>query len=105
MLRTFGRGRAGDAELSWAYERALFGGDSVGRHSGNDDSTCIAAEKYMVDNAGVITIDSDVLIAPHHGADNGGSTCFIQAVSPEYVIFSAGCERRLKNVARGARKT
>ena len=44
----------------------------------------------MVDMAGVIDIDSDVLIAPHHGADNGSSTEFISAVSPDFVIFSAG---------------
>ena len=44
----------------------------------------------MIENADVIPIDSDILIAPHHGADNASSTSFIYAVSPEYVIFSAG---------------
>ena len=44
----------------------------------------------MLDSAHVFPIDSDVLIAPHHGADNASSTAFILAVSPEYVIFSAG---------------
>ena len=48
------------------------------------------AEKFMIENFEVITIDSDVLIAPHHGADNGSSTAFIKAVSPTWVIFSAG---------------
>jgi hypothetical protein len=33
---------------------------------------------------------SDVIIAPHHGADNASSTKFIEAVSPDFVIFSAG---------------
>ena len=50
----------------------------------------------MVDNhdhAG-ISIAADVLIAPHHGADNGSSRCFIQAVDPDFVIFSAGHQYR-----------
>ena len=68
----------------------LFTGDTVGRHIGDTDNTCIAAEKFMVEGASVIKIDSDVLVAPHHGADNASSKDFIQAVSPEYVIFSAG---------------
>ena len=44
----------------------------------------------MIDNSSVIPIDSDVLVAAHHGADNGSSTEFINAVSPTTVIFSAG---------------
>lgn len=44
----------------------------------------------MVEIRSVIPIDSDVVIAPHHGADNGGSTAFIKAVSPKFVIFPAG---------------
>jgi len=41
-------------------------------------------------NASRVPIQSQVLIAPHHGADNGSSTCFIKAVNPKFVIFSAG---------------
>lgn len=55
----------------------LFTGDAVGRHIG--DADVLATEKFMVDNATVIPIDSDVLIAPH----------FIRAVSPKYVIFAS----------------
>lgn len=44
----------------------------------------------MVNNSEAIKIDSDVLIAPHHGADNGSSKKFIEVVSPKFVIFSAG---------------
>ena len=76
--------------LIYAGRSVLFGGDAVGRHSGDLANTCIATEDFMVDNSAVIPIDSDVLIAPHHGADNASSTRFIQAVSPQYVIFSAG---------------
>lgn len=68
----------------------LFTGDSVGRHIDDPPTACIAAEHEMVEMSSVITIDSDVLIAPHHGADNGSSTRFIEAVSPEFVVFPAG---------------
>lgn len=78
------------SRLIYHKSSILFCGDAVGRHIGDPANTCIATEKFMVDNNDVIPIDSDVLIAPHHGADNGSSISFIQAVSPEYVIFSAG---------------
>ncbi len=41
-------------------------------------------------NSPTVPIRSDVLIAPHHGADNGSSNCFIVAVDPQFVVFSAG---------------
>ena len=44
----------------------------------------------MLENSPAVPIDSDVLIAPHHGADNGSSTAFISAVSPRWVVFPAG---------------
>ena len=44
----------------------------------------------MVEQKDIIPIDSDVLVAPHHGADNGCAKKFIKEVSPKYVIFSAG---------------
>ncbi len=76
--------------IQYQGKSILFTGDAVGRHIGDPDTTFIASEKFMADNSAVIKIDSDVLIAPHHGADNGSSTAFIEAVSPEYVIFTAG---------------
>jgi beta-lactamase superfamily II metal-dependent hydrolase len=51
---------------------------------------CIATEDYMVEDSHVIPIDSDVLIAPHHGSHEASSTNFIRAVDPQYVVFSAG---------------
>lgn len=68
----------------------LFTGDAVGRHIGDPSDALIATEKFMIEMSPVVEIDSDVLIAPHHGADNGSSTAFIEAVSPEFVVFSAG---------------
>lgn len=70
----------------------LITGDSIGRTQDDPSSTCAYAERIMVSRAATVPIDSDVLVAGHHGADNSSSTCFIRAVSPKYVIFSAGHE-------------
>lgn len=70
----------------------LITGDSLGRRQGDPASTCAYAERIMESRARTVPIDSDVLIAGHHGADNASSTCFIRAVSPRFVIFSAGHE-------------
>lgn len=76
--------------LLYKGRSVLLCGDAVGRHNGDPPDSCIDSEKFMIDMSPVITIDSDVMVAPHHGADNGSSTAFIRAVSPEIVIFSAG---------------
>jgi hypothetical protein len=61
------------------------------RHIGDaDDEPAIASEKFMLEMSTVIPIAADVIVAPHHGADNGSSTEFIKAVNPTHVIFSAG---------------
>jgi len=64
----------------------LFGGDAVGKL---DDEQPVATEHFLLSNAQEY-LDVDILIAPHHGADNGSSNAFIEATSPQYVIFSAG---------------
>jgi competence protein ComEC len=76
--------------IVYAGRSVLLTGDTVGRQIDDPPDVCIAAEKAMVQASAAIPIDSDVLVAPHHGADNGSSTAFIQAVNPEYVIFPAG---------------
>ncbi len=68
----------------------LLTGDTVGRMASRDDSLCQYAERKMVAAADTIAIASDVLIGQHHGADNATSNCFIHAVRPTYVVFSAG---------------
>jgi len=66
-------------------------GDAVGRLRADDpDDVIEASEPEMVANAANVPIDSDVLIASHHGADNGTAGPFIDAVTPTFVIFSAG---------------
>jgi beta-lactamase superfamily II metal-dependent hydrolase len=68
----------------------LLTGDTVGRFEYEPASKCEFAERIMVDNATTIPIRSDVLIGQHHGADNATANCFIRAVKPRFVIFSAG---------------
>ncbi len=68
----------------------LFCGDAVGRHIGDADSSILAEEAFMVANRSRVPIESDIIVAPHHGADNGSSTPFLNAVKPKCAIFSAG---------------
>lgn len=79
--------------LEYAGKSILFTGDAVGRHDDAPaDAKAIATEKELLSRQGEFTIDSDVIIAPHHGADNASSAAFIKAVSPKWVIFSAGSD-------------
>ncbi len=81
--------------LQYKGKSVLFCGDAVGRHiDAPPNAEPIATERYMLEQKSIIPIDSDVLIAPHHGADNGSSTKFIDAVSPRHVIFSAGHQHK-----------
>ena len=81
--------------LVFAGRSILFTGDSVGLKL-CDANSCAkpeqlyATELFMVENAPHVPIDSDVVIAPHHGSRESSSAEFIAAVSPEWVIISAG---------------
>lgn len=77
-------------KLSIGSSSILFTGDTIGRRLIDDDHACRDAEKFMVESVHPDVLNSDVMIAPHHGANNGSASCFINAVSPEYVIFPAG---------------
>ena len=83
--------------LTFTDKSILFTGDAVGRKKNSPSDTCdepivkpIATEKFMIENSSKVPIDSDVLIAPHHGSDDASSCDFIKAVSPSWVIFPAG---------------
>lgn len=78
------------AKLTYRNRSVLFAGDTVGRETDGEIDECIAAELSMVGWDEAVPLKADVLVAPHHGADNGSSSRFIHAVSPRYVIFSAG---------------
>ncbi|QDF67423.1 DNA internalization-related competence protein ComEC/Rec2 [Shewanella sp. SNU WT4] len=49
-----------------------------------------AAELSMLEYRAGVSIESDILIAPHHGSLTSSSTQFIAAVNPSYVVYTAG---------------
>ncbi|WP_077338070.1 DNA internalization-related competence protein ComEC/Rec2 [Pseudocolwellia agarivorans] len=52
-------------------------------------------EKLLVANFEVLPVlNSDVIIAPHHGSNTSSSQAFIEAVSPRYVVYSSGFMNR-----------
>lgn len=71
----------------------LLTGDTIGRRIGDAQGVCRDAEAWMI-RPGAPSIASDVLIAPHHGADNGSCRGFLAAVDPDYVVYSAGHRHR-----------
>lgn len=78
-------------KLEYDGKSILFTGDTIGRRLSDSNDACKDAEQLMVKNHHRgISLRSTILIAPHHGGNNGSSTCFLQAVNPEYVIFPAG---------------
>jgi competence protein ComEC len=72
----------------------LFTGDTVGRPDSKDQTLCRYAERKIVENVTAVSIQSDVLVGQHHGADNATANCFITAVRPTFVVFSAGHQHR-----------
>ncbi len=88
--------------LSYKGKAILLCGDEVGRHRDSPPNTCIDAERAMVDNAGTVPVRSDVIVAPHHGANNASSEEFIAAVHPAFVIFSAGHSSNYKHPSKAA---
>jgi len=78
------------ARVEYRGHAVLLTGDTVGRFRGNPGTACAYAERIMTGNAATWPIASDVLIGQHHGGDNASSNCFIRAVKPRFVVFSAG---------------
>ena len=78
------------AKLTFGANSILLTGDTVGRRLTDPDDACKDAEKFMVENASDVPIESQVLVVPHHGGNNGSSDCFIKEVDPRFVVFSAG---------------
>ncbi len=50
-------------------------------------------EKYLVGIDGA-SLDATVLKAGHHGSKTSSALIFVGTVSPEYVVYSRGCENR-----------
>lgn len=76
-------------KFTYAGKSVLLTGDTIGRKAGDDADACRYAEKWMAEQ-GNVPLKSDVLIGEHHGGDNSSAPCFIKAVQPDYVVFSAG---------------
>jgi beta-lactamase superfamily II metal-dependent hydrolase len=78
-------------KLVYKGNSILFCGDAVGRDRGGPEDQLIATESFLLQNAKQY-LASTIMISPHHGADNGNSTAYVDAVKPKRVIFSAGHE-------------
>ncbi|HPO14118.1 MAG TPA: MBL fold metallo-hydrolase [Candidatus Hydrogenedentes bacterium] len=81
--------------LRFGESSIFFSGDIVGRYRGDTTGTSIGNERFIVHNSPVIKTQSDVIIAPHHGSDGSSSISFIEAVKPDYVVFSSAPHYRL----------
>ncbi|MDB4927033.1 SH3 domain-containing protein [Mucilaginibacter sp.] len=70
-------------KLDYANNSVLFCDDAVGRHIGDPEDALIATEEYVVHHASQY-LKSTVIIAPHHGANNGSSLQFVQLTQPKW---------------------
>ena len=80
--------------IEFAGRRLLLTGDTIGRRLDDDLNACRDAQGVMVDRHPVVSLDADILLSAHHGGDNGDAACFIEAVSPQDIIISAGHAHR-----------
>lgn len=76
--------------VDYGNHAILLPGDAVGRVDDAPSDQLLATEKFLVENNAQRPLRADILLAPHHGADNASSSPFIAAVQPQWVIFSAG---------------
>ncbi|WP_394692382.1 ComEC/Rec2 family competence protein [Hyphobacterium sp.] len=80
--------------IEFAGRRLLLTGDTIGRRLDDVPGACRDAQAVMVGRHPAISLDADILLSAHHGGDNGDAACFIEAVSPQDVIISAGHAHR-----------
>lgn len=80
--------------LEFAGRRLLLTGDTIGRRLDDVPEACRDAQAVMVGRHPAISLDANILLSAHHGGDNGDAACFIEAVSPQDVIISAGHAHR-----------
>lgn len=80
------------ARLDYAGRSVLLTGDAIGRRLNDPSEACKDAEAIMVERhrSHVVSLASDVLVAPHHGGNNASSQCFLDAIDPLWVVYSAG---------------
>ncbi len=53
-------------------------------------------ERHLLRDIGE-DLQSTILVAPHHGSNTSSSQGFIEAVNPDYVVFSAGYRNRFNH--------
>lgn len=58
-----------------------------------------SVEHALVQQYGM-ALNSDILLAPHHGSQTSSSKSFIDHIQPSYVIFSAGMHNRYRHPHR-----
>ena len=63
---------------------------NYGRHSFLFPSDIEMVGEATVSKQAADLIDTDVLIAPHHGSKTSSSPPFLKAVSPDFIVVSAG---------------
>jgi len=94
-------------KLEFAGRSILFPGDSTGRVNHASVNQIRYAENCMVTNHETgdqrYSLDADVLVAGHHGSDGSTSTAFVQAVTPQYVIFASGHQYQHPSAATAER--
>ena len=79
--------------IEYLGKSVMLCGDEVGSYEDKTGFKAEYSEKYMLDLLPDSLLDCDVIIASHHGAENGNSIEFIKKVSPTYVICPAGTDK------------
>lgn len=75
--------------LDYGDSSLLLTGDTIGRLASWPDDQCGYAEAEMVKTQAQ-ALAVNVMLAPNHGANTAGSRCLVEAVGPDWVIFTAG---------------
>lgn len=60
-------------------------------------------ERELLESVGK-QLDTDILIVPHHGSNTSSSWPFVKAVSPSYVVYSAGYINRFSHPSEKVRR-
>ncbi len=81
---------AENALLNHIIENAAL---QTNRHAAAGDAVSYRVASHLKGDV----LNSDVLIAPHHGSKTSSTVKFVQAVSPQYTIFTVGYLNRFKH--------
>ena len=76
-------------------DEMLFTGDANGKERNEPTGNMASEIEGRLLALGSNVLKADLLKAPHHGSETANTTPFIEAVDPEYVIFSASTGHHL----------